>query len=109
MNLSFYFFFVSVILNIFTGVSKKGCKENYHHIALILVLDACALSRARNQESRLGFPKINEKCFSWSIIFQPCCLEDSNNHTQNLFVRKQCVYLVRVKFQLQTAELALEQ
>lgn len=68
-----------------------GCKENFCLIISISFLGACALSRARNQESRLGFPEINEKCFSWSNIFQPSCLEDPNNHTQNLFARKQCL------------------
>lgn len=88
---------------------KKGYKENYHLITSISFLDACALSGERNQESRLDCPKINEKCFSWSNIFQPCCLGDPNNHTQNLFARKQCVCLVQVKSQVETAGLALEQ
>lgn len=86
-----------------------GCKENFCLVTSISFLGACSLSRARTQESRLGFPEINEKCFSWSNIFQPSCLEDPNNHTQNLFARKQCVCLVRVKFQPETAGLALGQ
>ena len=77
-------------------MSKKGCKENDHLVTLTSVLDACALFSARNQESRLGSPEINENCFLWSNSFQPSYLEDPKNHTQNLFARKEYVYMVQV-------------
>lgn len=54
------------------------------------------LSSARNQENRFGSPEIDENCFSWSNSFQPSYLEDPNNHTHNLFVRKEYVYMVQV-------------
>lgn len=70
-------------------MNNRDWEENYHLVTLITFLDACSLSSARNQENSLV-------CFSWSNSFQPSYPEDPNNHTQNLFARKEYVYVVQV-------------
>lgn len=97
------------LLNTFTGMCTRGCKENDHLVTLISFSAACALSSARNKESRLGSPECNENCFHGAIVFSLAMLKNLTITPKKLFARKEFVYTVQVRFQLERPGLAPKQ